>query len=487
MGAAGVAAIAFATAGPPARAVSPSGLTGPQFAPATLLLSRSEHGGLPNGPSCCGVVSHDQRIGAVMAFESTASDITHGARLGTPNVYAVLRRGPWSVHGSMWVPGRRILVSRGLHGRPANGPSYAPAVSGDSAHPPRCVAFISRASNLVPGDGNRVADAFVLDLASRRIQRVSVDTAGAEADQATTEVAVSGDCRRVAFTSAASNLAETRPVAGARTGRPRPGTRQVYVRFLAGSGRMSGLTMLASALGARPANADAAGLSLSRDGTALAFVSAASDLGAPSRGVAQVWERAITLGGSLSGRTRLVSQAPGRLGGNGPSSRPSIDHDGRLIAFATTATDLLPGANGVTQIVRADTTGPAPKLNWISQSSPQVAVGAGVSSDPKITDGGEWVFFDSAAENLEGPRAWTPGEREVFRWTSPDLVSSKDTRFVADRSLGGPINLPARTGAWNPDTSARGNYLVFESEDQGLDPRLPHGAEPPWYIPAPSG
>jgi hypothetical protein len=40
---------------------------------------------------------------------------------------------------------------------------------------------------------------------------------------------------------------------------------------------------------------------------------------------------------------------------------------------------------------------------------------------------------------------------------------------------------PARTGAWSPDTSARGNYLVFESEDQSLDTTLPALGEPPWY------
>lgn len=485
------AGLVLAVSGAPvAGAASLSGLTGPEFEPATFLLSRSEHGGLPNGASCCGVISHDQRVGRAMAFESTASDIARGARLGTANVYVTLRGGHWSVAGSTWAPGRTVLVTRGRDGRPANGPSYAPALSGDSAHPPRCVAFLSRASNLVAGDRNGVADAFVADLRGRRIERVSVGSGGRESDRPATEVAVSGDCRRVAFASSATGLAWTHSGPGwsaARTRLPRAGTSEVYVRFLAGSGRLVGLTMLASAAGRRPANADAGELSLSRDGTALAFASAASDLGAPSGGVRQVWDRTITAGGRVVRRIRLASQTPGGRGGDGPSSRPSIDHDGRVLAFTTLAGDLLPGADGLAQIVRADNRPATPRLRWISQSAPAEALGAGASADPKITDGGEWVFFDSVAPNLDGPAAssWTMGIREVYRWTSPTLVSSADTSFVAVRSLG-PERLPARTGAWNPDTSARGNYLAFESEDPGLDPSLPRVAEPPWYDPSSS-
>ncbi len=430
----------------------------------TWLLSRSEHGGLPNAASCCGVVSHDERIGRVMAFESLANDITAGARRGVVNVYAVLRKAPWAENGSPWVPGRTVLVSRGLGGQPANGASFAPALGGDSANAPRCVAFLSRASNLVPGDRNRRTDAFVEDLRTQRIVRVSVDSAGHEANGTTSEVAVSGDCRRVAFVSDAGNLARA----------PR-GTLQVYLHVLGGS------TTLVSAHGAAPADADADQISLSRDGLALAFVSAAGDLGAPTAGVAQVWERALP--GSGSRAIHLVSATPAGNSGNAPSTHPSIDHDGRVIAFQSLAGDLLAGANGVSQIVRATITTGRPELGWVSQSAVAPGVGNGPSYDASITDGGEWILFDSTLSNFGyGGDLAPPGQRQVYRWTVPELATYADKTHLAPESVGGPDgDFLGRTPSEHPDTSARGNYVPFESDDTGLDQVLPATNEPPWY------
>jgi hypothetical protein len=459
-----------------------------EFYPGTFLLSRSATGGLPNGASCCGVVSHDARIGRVMAFESWASDITPGARYGVANVYAVFRKpGVWSEIGSPWAPGRTILLSRGLGGRPANGPSWAPAMSGDSANVPRCVAFLSRASNLLPGDHGHLAQAFVEDLASRRIQRVSVNSAGVPADRDTTEIAVSGDCRRVAFVSRATNLAQTKAVAGwraGRTDRPRRGTSQVYVRFLKGSGGLTGLTMLASARDGHPADGAALAVSISRNGDALAFSSAAADLGTPSGGVAQVWERMLTPDFDheyLRPTTRLVSRATSGAPGNAPSTRPSIDHDGGVIAFESSATNLLPGADGVSQILRATMSQAAPALDWVSQPWGHAETGNGASHDASITDGGEWIFFDSTAGNLDPGHTGPARPVEAYRWTDPALVSPLDETHVVPVSVGGPFDFSSRTPASHPDASARGNYVPFESDDPGLDVELCRVREPPWY------
>ena len=425
-----------------------------------------------------------------MAFESAASDITHGARRGVANIYAVLRRPPFAAIGSTWIPDRTVLVSRGLGGGPANGASWGSALSGDSANVPRCIAFLSRASNLVPGGGAHLAQAYLADLASGRIERVSVSSAGRAADRAVTEVAVSGDCRRVAFVSAATNLAQTRPVArwaGGRTHEPQHGTSQVYVRFRAGSGALTGLTMLASANGAHPANAGATGVSLSRNGDELAFVSAASDLGADSRGVLQVWERTLSSPDSplrVREDMRLVSRAPNGGGGDLPSVRPSIDHNGVVVAFESLATNLLPGANGVWQIVRASLAGSVPVLGWVSQAWGRPDVGNGPSHDASITDGGEWIFFDSTAGNLDTVYAKDirpPGPDEVYRWTDPELAIVLDPTHIRLESVGGLYRYASRTPAEHPDTSARGNYLPFESDDSGLDAGLGGMPEPPWY------
>ena len=84
----------------------------------------------------------------------------------------------------------------------ANGPSDAPGISSDG----RFVVFASEASNLVAGDTNLVRDIFVYDRQTGATERVSVDTAGLEANGLSDAPGISSDGRFVAFASEASNL-----------------------------------------------------------------------------------------------------------------------------------------------------------------------------------------------------------------------------------------------------------------------------------------
>jgi Tol biopolymer transport system component len=68
------------------------------------------------------------------------------------------------------------------------------------------VAFSSAASNLVAGDTNGVTDVFLRDSQTGTTTRVSVDSSGAEAADASYEPSVNGDGRFIAFRSAATNL-----------------------------------------------------------------------------------------------------------------------------------------------------------------------------------------------------------------------------------------------------------------------------------------
>lgn len=94
------------------------------------------------------------------------------------------------------------LVSTGLRGRPANGPSYRPTVSDNG----RYVAFTSTATNLVAGDTNRVMDAFRADLTTGTITRISVGPGGRQANKATTRVSMNATGTTLAFDSDATNL-----------------------------------------------------------------------------------------------------------------------------------------------------------------------------------------------------------------------------------------------------------------------------------------
>ena len=99
--------------------------------------------------------------------------------------------------------GTTRLVSRGINGAKGNGPSYFPSVSNDG----RYVAFMSDATNLVPGDTNGVTDAFRTDLSTGKTIRVSVATSGQRANGASGGVRMSANGDALVFGSAATNLA----------------------------------------------------------------------------------------------------------------------------------------------------------------------------------------------------------------------------------------------------------------------------------------
>ena len=99
--------------------------------------------------------------------------------------------------------GQMTRVSSDSAGNLANGDSFWPALSGDG----RFVAFESNASNLVAGDSNAARDVFVKDRQTAQTTRVSTDSAANPANGVSGVPAVlSDDGRFVVFSSEASNL-----------------------------------------------------------------------------------------------------------------------------------------------------------------------------------------------------------------------------------------------------------------------------------------
>ena len=451
-------------------------VAGAQAPLSTTLLSRSAAGGFPNGPSTQAAISHDKRTAVYAAYASSATNIVAGTKPGVSNVFLVRRALPYGENGTPWEPGRTIVASSGMGGQPANGSSGLPAFDGSSRTAPTCLAFVSAASNLVPGDTNGQPDAFLRDLRTGKVQRLSVNSSGRQANGPTTEVVVDGRCTRAAFVAKATNLAQTRRTTGSSRGAVTTaapaGTSQVYVRFLGERTRfdqqVKGLTFLASASDARvAASTGASGVAISRNGKVVTFSSAAGNLtGAGSAGKAQVYARTIArrLGPRVRGRsiqtfvahTILVSRRPGGGPGNGDSTAPTIDAGGTHIAFQTRATDLLTGdAHGVTQIARATLNGDAVALEWVSTHKPGGTLGRSDSLRPAVTDGGTSVFYDTTDNALKSPDDTTAGRAIVL---GRNYTASKDSR-----------NQYIPGDAVRPVVSPHENYVLFQSTNPFFD------------------
>lgn len=93
-------------------------------------------------------------------------------------------------------------VSLGALGVEGNGSSAFPDISADG----RFVVFRSGATNLVGGDTNAKNDIFVYDRDTDTIERVSISSAGIEANNNSSQPSLSPDGRYVTFSSTATNL-----------------------------------------------------------------------------------------------------------------------------------------------------------------------------------------------------------------------------------------------------------------------------------------
>ena len=97
-------------------------------------------------------------------------------------------------------------VSVDSAGNQGNGEFFNTSTSASISADGRFVAFSSYASNIVPGDTNSNPDIFVRDTLTNTTTRVSVDSAGNQANRISRSPSISADGRFVAFISESSNL-----------------------------------------------------------------------------------------------------------------------------------------------------------------------------------------------------------------------------------------------------------------------------------------
>jgi Tol biopolymer transport system component len=276
---------------------------------------------------------------AISADGSTVAFVSKAGRLVEGDTNRALDVFVYDVASGLTA--RASVRSNGTEGNGDSGGDFdAPALSADG----RFVAFTSAASNLVKGDRNGTEDVFVHDMQTGATTRVSVRSNGAEANGASWSPAISGDGARVVFVSSASNLV------------PREGNdlNDVFVRD-----RSSGRTRIVSVASDRTgANGMSANPAISGDGRTISFDSWATNLVRRDTNDAQD----VFVHRLRTHRTRLVSVRSDGTQATGCdvivpgqpatcSTGSAITADGRFVAFASSATNLVRhDTNGVPDV-----------------------------------------------------------------------------------------------------------------------------------------
>lgn len=310
------------------------------------------------------------------------------------------------------------VVSAAPNGAPANGSSSEPSIDSTAAH----AAFTSTASNLqtvVSVDGTTrqvywspvcVGQGSCSTTSSEATLLVSVSADGLNAGNGDSyNPAISQDGSYVAFVSLATNLVSNVTPDGV--------TPQVYIRNTCdgavrtqGGGCVPTTYLVSSADGVTPANNPSSHPAISNDGLYVSFTSRATNLGvsAPNTSGAQeifVRETCVLGATGCAGVTNLVSTFDGISPANGASLDSTISHEGRFIAFASTASNLIPGVGPAQEVYVRDTcTGQStttctPSLSLVSTPDGTTPAN-GASEHPSMDQTGQFIAFASTASNL---------------------------------------------------------------------------------------
>jgi Tol biopolymer transport system component len=170
-----------------------------------------------------------------------------------------------------------------------------------------------------------------------------------------------------------------------------------------------------------------------------------------------------------------VSVDSAGIQGNDDSAFPSISFDGRFVAFASFATNLVPGDTNATTdyFVRDRQTGTTERVSVDSAG----AQGNGVSGNdsvPSVSSDGRYVVFDSWSSNLVP--ADTNGDRDVF---VRDRQTGTTERVSVDSAGGqgdGDSGTPNSHSSGRHVISSNGRYVVFQSFADDLVPGDINGA-----------
>ncbi|MGD9905948.1 MAG: IPT/TIG domain-containing protein, partial [Vicinamibacterales bacterium] len=386
--------------------------------------------------------------GRWVVFDSDATNLVVDDTNGASDVF---------LHDRSTGRTRRVSLSS-ANGQPV-APAGAPAISSGLAAisaDGRHVAFASTAATLTAGDTNQLRDVFVRDTRMFLRGRISLTDSGGQVSAATTgRPALSRNGWVAAFTTDAPGI-----VATDINNRP-----DVFVHDV----EAAEITRASVANGGLEGGGGSGSPALNEDGTLVAFESPGTAFVANDtnqRPDVFVHDRG-------SQRTYRVSVASNGGQANGTSRFPAISADGRRIAFVSDASNLV---NGDTNhrwdvFVHDRTTGRTVRVN-VGRGGRQSA-GDPAPSPPALSDDGRLVAFASLASDLV--RGDTNGDSDIFvhdldtrETVRIDLRASVGTRFAhpRDPALSGDGRIVAfaadRTTAWAFGLGLARDILVYD-------------------------
>ncbi len=352
-------------------AVDPNGAVRDVFARlprtgTTYLVSQAPSGGA-DGPS-----SHAAVGGGAVVFQSDATNLVDGDTNGVRDVFARTGTGPVV----------RISVADG--GAQADGPSGNADVSADG----RFAVFVSTARNLVAGDADGDEDVFLRDLRAGRTRRIAQGTAPA----------ISPDGRFVSYYSGTDvMLADTER-----------GTSEVI------SVSSSEVKQNASVVAPFSQVSD-----VSRDGRLVVFDSDATNLVPNDRNR----DTDVFVRDRGTGQTRRVSVDKFGFEADNDSFYPSISPDGRFVVFDSFASNLAAGDGPGEDAFVYDRVRKAPITASVGAEGQRRGreLTRQILQRPRVSADGRVVAFTSTAPNLIG-RDGNRAEDVFLRLAAPPKV-----------------------------------------------------------------
>lgn len=412
--------------------------------------------------------------GEYIAFASPATNLVLSDTNGVPDVFF---QNNCIGNTTLLCTPSTIIGSVSGFGSLSNGASSQPTEDSTG----RYLAFVSTATNLIPGN-NRftgIPQVYWRDTCTGLTTSctpftilVSVASDGVTpGNAASAQPSMSPDGRYVAYSSAASNLQ------AANTS----GVAQIFVfdTCLNEISCATSTTLVSVATdGITPGNAASIQPSLGTTASYVSFTSSATNLLASGlNGLQQVFQRTTCIGATgCTPLTILASSPDGTTAGNGISFQPSMSADGRIVSFASSATNLIATATaGIQQVFLRDTctgvSGCTTSTSLVSLAADAVNVGNAASENPSVNATGQYVAFASFASNLVAVD--TNNLEDVFVRNTCATASgcTASTVLVSISAANGGVGVQGNGNSLSPAISSDHTTVAFLSLATNLVPQ----------------